>query len=193
MSQPNKLISKSPAALLALIIFLFPQVPSSAACPTGTGDRATSGEVCESGLHSRIGAASESSEVIEDNPWTDNEVISPEALAHSLSSNAKPTIVQVGFQPLFKLSHIPGAIYAGPANNSDGIDKLKASVGGLPRNKVLVIYCGCCPFTDCPNVRPAFIALKAMGFTQLKVLMLHDNFNHDWVNKGYPTDKPGGR
>jgi hypothetical protein len=31
--------------------------------------------------------------------------------------------------------------------------------------------------------------MKEMGFTQLKVLYIANNFGADWVEKGYPTVK----
>jgi len=41
----------------------------------------------------------------------------------------------------------------------------------------------------CPNIRPAFLALRDMGFTRLRVLMLPTDLYTDWVQKGYPTEK----
>lgn len=41
---------------------------------------------------------------------------------------------------------------------------------------------------ECPNVRPAFTALRDMGFTHLRVLMLPNNFAADWVDKHYPVE-----
>jgi hypothetical protein len=62
-------------------------------------------------------------------------------------------------------------------------------VQGLARNRFIVIYCGCCPWSDCPNVRPAYEALHSLGFTKLKVLYIPDNLGTDWVSKGYPVEK----
>lgn len=123
-----------------------------------------------------------------DDPWKDNEEIEPADLAKELSTGQKPIVLQVGFFPLFRLSHIPGAIYAGPANSAEGLDKLAKAVQDLPKSSEVVLYCGCCPFKDCPNVRPAFKALKDMGLAKIKVLMLTNNFTQDWVNKGYPVE-----
>jgi thiosulfate/3-mercaptopyruvate sulfurtransferase len=50
----------------------------------------------------------------------------------------------------------------------------------------VVIYCGCCPFSRCPNVRPAFELLKEMKFTMPRLLNLPHSLNDDWVSKGYP-------
>ncbi|PYQ37297.1 MAG: rhodanese-like domain-containing protein, partial [Acidobacteria bacterium] len=46
-----------------------------------------------------------------------------------------------------------------------------------------------CPWDHCPNVKPAVDALQKMGFRNVKVLYIGENFGSDWVNKGYPTAK----
>ena len=47
----------------------------------------------------------------------------------------------------------------------------------------------------CPNIRPAFATLKAMGFTHLHVVILPTNFGKDWVAHGYPVaeESTGGQ
>jgi thiosulfate/3-mercaptopyruvate sulfurtransferase len=62
-------------------------------------------------------------------------------------------------------------------------------VKSLPHDKLIVLYCGCCPWGHCPNVRPAYHQLNAMGFNHVKVLYIANNFGTDWVDKGYPTIK----
>lgn len=59
----------------------------------------------------------------------------------------------------------------------------------LSRARDIVIYCGCCPFEHCPNVRPAFEALRKMGFTRIRVLLLPSDFAQDWVGAGDPVAK----
>jgi hypothetical protein len=66
---------------------------------------------------------------------------------------------------------------------------LKAWAQPLPRSTNLVVYCGCCPMPKCPNIRPAFVALREMGFTHMRVLILPNDFNTDWTEKGYPVEK----
>jgi hypothetical protein len=39
----------------------------------------------------------------------------------------------------------------------------------------------------CPNIRPAFATLKAMGFARLHVVILPTSFGKDWVAHGYPV------
>lgn len=113
-------------------------------------------------------------------------LVQPAALAEELK-HAPPTILQVGFKKLYDQAHIPGAIYAGPANGEDGLAGLKAEAEKFPRAAPIVIYCGCCPWNRCPNMGAAYSALKAMGFSQLKALYIAENFGQDWVDKGYPT------
>ncbi len=124
-----------------------------------------------------------------DEPWSATQATPPSALASMLAkpSAAKPVILQVGFAVLYHSKHIPGAIYAGPASSPEGLAMLKKAVGKLPKNSEIYIYCGCCPMNKCPNIRPAFQTLRAMGFTHLHVLILDSNFGKDWVAHGYPV------
>ena len=40
----------------------------------------------------------------------------------------------------------------------------------------------------CPNIRPAYRALKELGYTNVRVLDLATNFHDDWSGKGYPSE-----
>ena len=102
---------------------------------------------------------------------------------------AKILLLQVGFHTMYKMGHIPGSQYAGAASNTGGLAALKKLVADLPRDQQIVIYCGCCPWDDCPNVRPAFRALKEMGFSNLKVLDIPERLGDDWTAKGFPIVK----
>ncbi len=62
-------------------------------------------------------------------------------------------------------------------------------MASLPKDKQIVLYCGCCPWNRCPNVGPAYKRLHDLGFTNVKVLYIANNFGDDWVNKGYPAVK----
>jgi len=117
------------------------------------------------------------------------DLIRPEELVKALQSPTKPTILNVGPRMIYVQAHIPGAEFVGPANKPEGLEKLRARVGSLPRDSFVVIYCGCCPWEHCPNIRPAYRELKQMGFTRLKVLFIATSFGSDWVEKGYPTAK----
>lgn len=114
-------------------------------------------------------------------------LMQPAELAATLKSGPKPVILQVGFKMMYDQAHIPGALYAGPGSKDDGIAALKAAAASIDKGSQVVIYCGCCPWERCPNVAAAWRTLKDMGFTQLKVLYIANNFGADWVEKGYPA------
>jgi rhodanese-related sulfurtransferase len=113
-------------------------------------------------------------------------LIQPAELAAALKARP-PVILQVGFSKLYEQAHIPGAIYAGPGRNDEGVANLKVQAGKLARDAEVVIYCGCCPWNRCPNMGAAFDALKAMGFTHVRALYIAENFGQDWVDRGYPV------
>ena len=122
------------------------------------------------------------------NPWNQKQVIQPAALANQLkNSSEKPLLLQVGFERLYAQGHIPGSKYCGPARNADGIARLKTCLQGVSHSRAIVLYCGCCPWQECPNIRPAFEAVKEMGFTNVKVVYMPENFGKDWAAKGYPV------
>lgn len=118
-------------------------------------------------------------------------LIHPEELVKLLqtSGKEKPLMIQVGSHVLFSQAHIPGSEYIGPASSESGVRQLRTRVESMQRTKFIVLYCGCCPWGRCPNVKPADDALHALGFTNVKVLYIADNFGTDWVDKGYPVAK----
>ena len=120
-----------------------------------------------------------------------SRLINPEELVKILQSSKgeKPLMIQVGSYVLYEQAHIPGSEYIGPGSSEIGLQQLRAHVQSLPRKKFIVIYCGCCPWSHCPNVKPADDALRAMGFTNVKVLYIPGNFGMDWVEKGFPVAK----
>lgn len=125
-------------------------------------------------------------------PWTSAQTVQPAELAKEIADpdeTKRPTVVCVAPHVLYAGGHIPGALYHGPGMNAQGIDDLKKWAQGVPRSANVVIYCGCCPLERCPNLRPAFTALHAMGFTHLRALLLPTNFYTDWVKPGYPVEK----
>jgi 3-mercaptopyruvate sulfurtransferase SseA len=119
-----------------------------------------------------------------------SDLVQPSAVAKELQSKAtKPLVLFVGFPVLYRSAHIPGAITAGPCSTSEGLAKLKNAVADVPKDRDIVLYCGCCPMVKCPNVKPAYAALRAMGFLHVRVVELDTNFHTDWVQKGYPTER----
>ena len=115
--------------------------------------------------------------------------VEPKDLAARLQGQgAKPVLLHVGFAVMYRGKHIPQSIYAGPARNAEGLEALKKAVANVPKDREIVVYCGCCPYEMCPNVKPALEALRQMGFTKVKALMIPTNFATDWVDHGYPVE-----
>jgi thiosulfate/3-mercaptopyruvate sulfurtransferase len=104
-------------------------------------------------------------------------------------SASKTLVLHVGFKTMFDQAHIPGSEYAGPGNTGAGLQVLRDRVASSARDSSILIYCGCCPWTRCPNMAGAYEALKELGFTDVKALFIQDNFGKDWVEQGYPTAK----
>jgi hypothetical protein len=120
-----------------------------------------------------------------------SRLVYPDELVKILQSakSEKPLMIQVGSHVLYTQAHIQGSEYIGPASSETGLQSLRKRVESLPRNRFIVLYCGCCPWSHCPNIKPADDALHAMGFTNVKVLYIANNFGADWVDKGYPVAK----
>jgi hypothetical protein len=117
--------------------------------------------------------------------------LKPEALLQLQQTKGaeKPLILQVGSRMLFTQAHIPGSEYAGPGSQPAGIQQLQTRVNALSHKKLIVLYCGCCPLSRCPNLGPAYAKLTEMGFTNVMVLYLATNFGTDWADKGYPIEQ----
>ena len=127
--------------------------------------------------------------VYADEPWQAGDLIQPVDLKGLLASDEKPLVLQTGVVHLYKMGHIPGSIFAGMCSTSEGLATLRKAVQDVPRTRGVVIYCGCCPMGDCPNIRPAYRTLREMGFKNVKVLNLPTNFTQDWQMKGFPVEK----
>jgi len=121
-------------------------------------------------------------------PWTHAELLEPETLVAELHSSKPPVILCVAFTVLYRSKRIPHAIEAGPTYKPEGIELLRKAVAHLPKNADIVIYCGCCPMDRCPNLRPAYSALKEWGFKHVRVLDIPTNMHVDWFSKGYPAE-----
>lgn len=118
-----------------------------------------------------------------------DHLIRPADLVHVLgSSGQQPLILQVGSHVFFTEAHIKGSQYAGAGSQSAGLQLLESTVAKQPKDRFIVLYCGCCPWNRCPNVGPAFDRLRDLGYSRVKVLYLPSNFGDDWVANGYPTD-----
>lgn len=120
-----------------------------------------------------------------------DKLVQPAAFAAQLkdASASKPLMLHVGFRTMFDQAHIPGSEYAGPGNTGAGLQVLRDRVAGLPKSTAIMIYCGCCPWSRCPNMGAAYDVLIELGFTDVTGMQINDNFGTDWVEKGFPTAK----
>lgn len=116
-------------------------------------------------------------------PWTEAQLLEPDALAKTINDSAaiKPVIICIGPGAAIK-----GSIETGPAGEAEHLSQLKQLLLPLKKDTPIVVYCGCCPFANCPNIRPAFQLLNEQQFTQHKLLNLRQNLRTDWIDKGYP-------
>ena len=115
--------------------------------------------------------------------WTEKQLIEPSELASIITSNPDSVII-ISVGPF---NTIPGGIHTGMAGDKEGIEKFKTQLSTIDKNSKIVIYCGCCPFEHCPNVRPALDALKEMNFTNYYLLDLPENIKINWIDEGYPV------
>jgi thiosulfate/3-mercaptopyruvate sulfurtransferase len=117
--------------------------------------------------------------------------IQPEELVQTIKSGGaqKPVVLYVGPKAFYLQAHIPGAEFIGPVARPEGMEKLRARAASLSKDGPVVIYCGCCPWDHCPNIRPAFAELRRMGFTRVRVLYLANSFGVNWADKGFPVAK----
>jgi rhodanese-related sulfurtransferase len=122
----------------------------------------------------------------QNDPWTQQQLLAPADLAKTLNNpkSPQPLIFSIGMQAIIK-----GSIDIGPVMMAENLNVLKQKLGKLPKNAAIVVYCGCCPFSRCPNIRPAMALLKDMQFTNYKLLNLPQNVKVDWIDKGYPMNE----
>ena len=131
--------------------------------------------------------ASAQSSLPSNDPIPQSSLITPEQLNQSLNTAHKPLILAIGPRSMYSQAHIPGSEYMGAGSSDAGQQKLRERVKSLPKNAAIVLYCGCCPWGHCPNVHPAYQLLHSLGYTNVKVVYINNDFGTDWVNKGYPV------
>lgn len=117
-------------------------------------------------------------------------LLPPSSLAARLDAvkAGQIAVLYVGPDVLFDLGHVPGARNLGAAGSEEGMRALSAALAKIPAQTEIVVYCGCCPVSDCPNVRPASAALRKLGRANAHVLDLPTRFSTDWAEKGYPVE-----
>ena len=119
-------------------------------------------------------------------PWRPDQLMEPKDLAAIINDSAsvKPLIINIG-----PVNSIKGAIKIGAVKEKEYLNELKSLLSKEDKSEEIVVYCGCCPFDKCPNIRPAFELLTRMKFTRHKLLNLLHNLKADWINFEYPMEK----
>lgn len=128
-------------------------------------------------------AVSQNQSLDKRNNWTQKDLMQPSALASII---ANPKTKQAQIFNIGVVDDIKGARNMGGASEKVNLEKFRKALTGLPKNALIVVYCGCCPFDKCPNIRPAFSLIKGMGFTNGKLLNLPTNLKQNWIDKGFP-------
>lgn len=118
-------------------------------------------------------------------PWTLDQILNPEDLAKTINNPQSPQPIVLCVGPA---ATIKNSIEVGATRDKENLDKLKDHVKNLSKDEVIVLYCGCCPFDKCPNIRPAFELLTQMQFKNHKLLNLPHNLKVDWIDHGYPVN-----
>jgi thiosulfate/3-mercaptopyruvate sulfurtransferase len=118
--------------------------------------------------------------------WKSEQLMPTKDLAEKIKTNAKdkPMVFNVG-----PMENIKTAMEMGRATSVTGIERIKSTVAMENKNRAIVVYCGCCSYASCPNIKPAYDALIAAGFKNTKVLELPVGIKEDWVAKGYPMEE----
>ena len=115
--------------------------------------------------------------------WTNKDLTAPASLAATLRANKDvPIMFSIGPGAI-----IPNSIDIGMVKEEKNLEKFKEQISKLPKSANILIYCGCCPYEHCPDVRPAIALLKSMNYTNFHLLDLPNNIKTDWIAKGYPT------
>lgn len=117
-------------------------------------------------------------------PWNPDQLMKPDVLASRITTGktAGLLILSVGPDAVIR-----GSVDIGPARDTSHTDKLRSYLKNVSREKEVVIYCGCCPFDKCPNIRPAFRVLNEMGFKKARLLDIEKNIKVNWLDKAYPS------
>jgi len=118
-------------------------------------------------------------------PWSDKQLLATETLASSIEQGKAEDLLILTIGPD---AIIKGSLDIGPAMEKENVEKLRAYLNDVPKDKEVVIYCGCCPFDRCPNIRPAFKLLNELGFKNAKLLDIPQNIKVDWLDKDYPIN-----
>jgi thiosulfate/3-mercaptopyruvate sulfurtransferase len=114
------------------------------------------------------------------------DLMDPKELAQKLNDPKaiKPVIYNVG-----TVDQIKTAINTGAVSTEPGFKKFRYEVSKITKDKEVVVYCGCCTSSNCPNIRPAHKYLVDNGFKKAKILDIPTGIKEDWVQKDYPLEE----
>ncbi|MFT4061607.1 MAG: rhodanese-like domain-containing protein [Edaphocola sp.] len=115
--------------------------------------------------------------------WKEKQLYPPQVLAQRLNTNDTANLLILNAGPV---DNVKGALTFGAVETPRNLEKLSAFLQTVSRDKEIIIYCGCCPLSVCPNLQPAYDALHRMGFKNYKILRLVHELQEDWIDKGYP-------
>jgi 3-mercaptopyruvate sulfurtransferase SseA len=117
--------------------------------------------------------------------------LAPSALAARMDDvkSGKIAVFYVGPDALFARGHVPGARKLGAMESPETRRAFEQALAALPQEAEVVVYCGCCPTSSCPNVLPASAAIRATKRARAYVLDLPTRFATDWVDRGYPVER----
>lgn len=118
--------------------------------------------------------------------WKKEQLMPTQELADKIKTNSKdkPIIFNVG-----PMENIKTAVFVGRATSATCVEKMKSTLAMENKAKPIVVYCGCCSYASCPNIKPAYDALIGLGFKNTKVLELPEGIKPDWVAKEYPMEE----
>jgi 3-mercaptopyruvate sulfurtransferase SseA len=105
------------------------------------------------------------------------QLIKPEDLKKLIDAGADIVVVDNQPAEVYAMGHIKGAVNL-PFNMQI------RSTGGLPMDKLLVLYCACAHEEDARDVAMQLIT----RFGYQKIMLLEGGWNR-WVELGYPTEK----
>ena len=110
--------------------------------------------------------------------YPDAENIGPVALKLAMDQGLKPEIIFVGDLLTFEANRIPGAVRV-------EYKEIPATFEKADRDRLYLVYCGCCEGSAKGLSGLALAMLKKMGFR--RVLHLEGHLK-GWKDQGYPVD-----
>lgn len=97
-------------------------------------------------------------------------------------------VLHVGPASLFGKARIPHSRHAGEASTPEGYAAVLAELRKLGVDREIILYCGCCPTRNCPNITPAERAAREVALRRASVLDLPTTLKADWTDQGFPVE-----